>query len=274
MKARVRVGRLESSVDLAHPVSLAIEVTFTARDPRHFGAPGASAQPLVVAGFSGSVAAGASCNCSTITLTPHCNGTHTECAGHLTRQPLDAFRIVPVGLVPALVVTVTPEPADATADTSRPPARAHDRLITHRVLADAWSAAASRSQASPRALVMRTRQNAAAHPTSDTPPPYLSYEAALWIVAREIEHLVVDLPSLDRTQDQGALTAHRVFFGLPPASHELERARRAQCTVTELARVPQSLPDGEYLLELQVPALAGDAVPSRPLLYPLQTCSP
>ena len=46
-------------------------------------------------------------------------------------------------------------------------------------------------------------------------------------------------------------------------------AARAQATITELAYVPDSLVDGPYLLELQVPALSGDAVPSRPLLYAL-----
>ncbi len=38
--------------------------------------------------------------------------------------------------------------------------------------------------------------------------------------------------------------------------------------------MPDELPDGLYLLELQVPALGGDAVPSRPLLYPLAGRSP
>jgi hypothetical protein len=40
--------------------------------------------------------------------------------------------------------------------------------------------------------------------------------------------------------------------------------------VTELAFIPDTLIDGAYLLELQVPALSGDAVPSRPLLYALR----
>ena len=33
--------------------------------------------------------------------------------------------------------------------------------------------------------------------------------------------------------------------------------------------MPDRLADGAYLLQLQVPALGGDAVPSRPLLYAL-----
>jgi hypothetical protein len=40
--------------------------------------------------------------------------------------------------------------------------------------------------------------------------------------------------------------------------------------LTELAYVPESAPDGLYLLDLQVPAFAADAAPSRPVLYPLQ----
>jgi arylformamidase len=272
--ARVQIGATESSVDLEHPVSLAMELSFGADAPRHFGAPAASSHPLTVPGFSGSVATGASCNCSTITLTPHCNGTHTECAGHLTVQPLDAFRIVPPGLLLAVVLSVTPERARETSDTSRPPPRAEDRLITRRSLANAWHRE-SRAAASARALVIRTRPNTSAEAVTTlkrtaAAAPYLSYEAMLWITEQGIEHLVVDLPSVDRVQDEGVLAAHRVFFGLPPSVHDLDQARRRECTITELAHVPQFVADGEYLLELQVPALAGDAVPSRPLLYALR----
>jgi len=80
---------------------------------------------------------------------------------------------------------------------------------------------------------------------------------------------VVDLPSLDRREDDGALAAHRAFFDLPARSTALADARGARRTVTELADIPSSLPAGPWLLALQVPAIAGDAVPSRPLLYAL-----
>jgi hypothetical protein len=86
-------------------------------------------------------------------------------------------------------------------------------------------------------------------------------------VVRGIEHLVVNLPSIDRAHDEGRLTAHRVFFGLQPGA--TSKATRPQATVTEFAQIPAEVPDGAYLLEIQVPAIAGDAVPSRPLLYPL-----
>jgi hypothetical protein len=84
----------------------------------------------------------------------------------------------------------------------------------------------------------------------------------------------VDLPSIDRAHDEGRLTAHRIFFGLPPGSTALAQATRPHATVTELAYIPDAAPDGPYLLELQVPALGGDAVPSRPLLYRLSGREP
>jgi kynurenine formamidase len=264
LKARIRLGARDVAIDLEHPVSLAIEVAFDGREPRHFGAPRARSSPMAVDGFSGSVAAGASCNCATWTLTPHCNGTHTECAGHLTLEPLDAFRVVPAGLITAALVTVTPESALESGESSDPTPRAQDRLVTRRQLGAAWSGSAV------RALVIRTLPNGADKRGRDytaRAAPYLSREAARWLVERGVEHLVVDLPSIDRIEDEGRLSAHRLFFGLPPGTRDLASARRAQCTITELAYVPDSQADGACLLELQVPALAGDAVPSRPLLY-------
>jgi len=75
------------------------------------------------------------------------------------------------------------------------------------------------------------------------------------------------VPSIDRAHDEGRLTAHRIFFGLPRRSVELAAAARPEATVTELAYMADELADGAYLVELQAPALGGDAVPSRPLLY-------
>ncbi|MGH8150843.1 MAG: cyclase family protein [Steroidobacteraceae bacterium] len=274
MRATVRVGGEDWDVDFDRAQSLAIEVSFSGTEPRHFGAPRASAQPLTAPGVPGRVADGASCNCMTWTLTPHCNGTHTECAGHLTVEPMDAFRIAPTGLLPAALLTVTPQDARHTRETSDPAPRAGDSLVTRRRLMEAWAtgltAAAAGSESSIRALVIRTLPNPLEKRSRDytgTVAPYLSREAGEWLVERGIGHLVVDLPSIDRIEDEGRLTAHRVFFGLPPRSTELARARRSRCTLTELAYVPDCAADGEYLLELQVPALAGDAVPSRPLLY-------
>src|ERR1700758_3737413 len=121
MNARIALGGRELTVDVSHPVSLAVPLDFAGPQPRHFGAPPASARPFEAPGFAGSVARGASCNCEVISLTPHCNRTHTECVGHLTRERLDASRVAPAGLVPALLLSVTPEAADSDGESSTPP---------------------------------------------------------------------------------------------------------------------------------------------------------
>jgi arylformamidase len=275
---RADVGGRELRLDLGRPASLAIELNFSPHQPRHFGAPAATSSPFAVPGFSGAVATGASCNCNTLTLTPHCNGTHTECVGHLTREPLDAHRVVPLGLIPTLLVSLEPVPARASGEGTEPIPKPTDLLITRQSLEKSWGAAtapaalptAAPAPFQPRALVIRTLPNSAAKQHQDysnQTPPYLSREAAELLVARGIEHLVVDLPSIDRAHDEGRLTAHRIFFGLGPGETTLAHATRANATVTELAYIPDTLTDGPYFLELQVPALGGDAVPSRPLLY-------
>lgn len=260
-RARVSFGKTEISVDLARPISLARPIDFSGREVRHFGAPAPESHPFAIPGFSGSVATGASCNCSTITLTPHCNGTHTECVGHLTQEPLSAYQVVPVGLVPALLLTVEPREAAVSGESTKPAPHQGDRLVTGGSLERAWPAVVP---VTPRALVIRVK------PADSAVAPYLSREAAVLLVERGIEHLIVNLPSIDRGEDEGQLTAHRVFFGLPAGSRSLVQAKRAQCTITELAWIADDATDGFYLLELQVPALGGDAVPSRPLLYGVQ----
>ena len=273
LTARIRLGGRELAIDLAAAVDLAIPLDLHGVQPRHFGAPPGSAQPLELAGFTGAVALGASCNCEVITFTPHCNGTHTECAAHLTRERLDAYRVAPAGLIPAVLLSVTPEAADSTREGTDPAAAAQDLLVTRRALESAWLSQAAFAAA---ALVVRTLPNPETKKQRDYTgqnPPYLSREAAQLLVERGIEHLVIDLPSIDREHDAGRLTAHRIFFGLAAGATHLSAATRAHATVTELAYVPEALVDGAYFLQLQVPALSGDAVPSRPLLYAFKESS-
>jgi kynurenine formamidase len=278
-------GQGEVRIDLSRPISLAIALDFSDRQPRHFGAPQATSRPFAVPGFSGSVAHGASCNCQTLTLIPHCNGTHTECVGHLTREPLDAHRVAPFGFLPALLVSIEAVGATTSRESTQPLPHPDDQLITRHALEKSWLAAmtartgvaAAAPPFEPRALVIRTLPNPPdkQHQNySDSTQPYLSREAAELLIERGIEHLVVDLPSIDRAHDEGRLTAHRIFFGLPPGSTTLAQATRPRATVTELAYIPDTATDGPYFLELQVPALGGDAVPSRPLLYRLSSREP
>ena len=72
-----------------------------------------------------------------------------------------------------------------------------------------------------------------------------------------IKHLVVDIPTIDRTDDGGMLGNHHHFFEEKPPYNK---------TITELAFIPDSLGDGSYFMIIEIPAMQLDAAPSRPFL--------
>ncbi len=267
--ARLDLEGVTLLADLAAGMSLARVLEFHGPQLQCFGAPAARSEPLVIGAFNGRVAQGASCNASVLSLAPHANGTHTEGVGHLTIERVDAWRLIPQRLLVAVVLTVTPVEAADSDEDSVPRPLPGDGLITHAAITQGWPAAPA-PRLNARAAVIRSLPNARDKFCQPGPAPFLSSAAVQGLVARGIEHLVLDVPSADRASDGGALTAHRLFFGLPPGSTQLAAATRAECTISELAYISDAIADGWYLLALQAPAIAGDAVPSRPVLYPLR----
>jgi kynurenine formamidase len=230
---------------------LSIPLEFDAPQPTFFGASPAGASVVTAGSFVGDVRRGGSCNCSTHTLTPHCNGTHTECVGHVTAERLSVRDLSGEHFSAALLVSVASAPA-----------------ITRAALA---SAVAPHELHHYRALVVRTLPNTRDKRLRNydrAPAPYFAADAMHWIVDNGITALVVDLPSLDRGDD-AELTTHRIFWGLPPGASQAAQAARPSATVTELAFIDDSIPDGQYLLNLQVAPFVADAAPSRPILLPL-----
>jgi kynurenine formamidase len=268
MRFEVEGRRLNA--DFAQPLSIAIPLDFNGPQPSFYDAPAATAQPYRESGFIGDTRAGGSCNCEQLTLVPHCNGTHTECIGHVTDDRVAVTDRVRGGIVLALLVSLHPVTAGSTSEDSDPLPAASDLLVTAESLERAFAA---HPGPAPQALVVRTLPCHAARLTQayrgSAPAPYLSQQAAAWLVARGIEHLVLDLPSADRADDHGRLTAHRLFFGLPAGGRQARDAGRPQASITELAWVAPTIRDGWYMLDLQIPAFLTDAAPSRPLLYPV-----
>jgi kynurenine formamidase len=255
------------TADLSSPHDLAIPLAFDGAQPNLFDAAVASATPLRSGSFVGDVKQGGSCNCSEYRLTPHCNGTHTECVGHITRQRVSVRDIYTGGLEPALLLSVAPVAAQQADEGSEPPPQDGDRLITAAALRAAWQPWATTEVT---ALAIRTLPNETskrARRYATPVPPYLTQQAAQFIVDRGIRHLLLDTPSLDRTHDEGLLTGHRIFWGMPAGSNDVTAARRPEATVTEMIFAPDDLPDGRYLLDLQIAPFDADAAPSRPILY-------
>jgi arylformamidase len=258
-------------IDAAGGVALAIPLDPHGAQPAHFGAPPARAEPLAGGGFVGDTRQGGSCNCEAVTLVPHCNGTHTEGPGHVTRDRLSVHGTALRPLYVAALVSVSAEATADTPETSDPTPQPGDRLLTARALAGALE---SISATGIEALVVRTLPNTLDKRERDwmTPPlpPYFSREAMTLLTEIGVRHLLTDLPSVDRLLDEGRLCGHRVFFGMPPGSVSAADVSRPDATVTEMIFVPDAAPDGLYALSLQLACWVGDATPSRPVLFPLQ----
>ena len=88
-------------------------------------------------------------------------------------------------------------------------------------------------------------------------------EAALYLREEGVKHLLLDVPSIDKEDDGGKLSAHHAFWNYPASP-------RVDCTITELMYVDDEVADGIYLLELQYAAFDNDASPSRPILYRIE----
>lgn len=249
--------------DLSQPQDISIALQFNGPQPHCFGAPAAQATVYAVGSFEGDVRRNGSCNCTSHMLTPHCNGTHTECVGHITYERVSVRDVTIESLLLARLVSVQPVPSPRTAD-------ANDVVITLEAL---QSACKAESLAHCQALILRTLPNGPEKIARDYDagdyPAYFEPEAMHWLTDQGIEHLLVDLPSVDRMADEGRLLAHRMFWGMPPGATSLTQASRPQATLTELIYVKPGILDGLYLLNLQVAPFAADAAPSRPLLYPL-----
>ena len=235
-------------VDLDAGVDVSIAVGGKGSGVRAWGLKAAEVRPYREGGFTGSVKAGASVNFNDISFNPHAHGTHTECIGHITPEGEPLLDNPPPAWLLATLVSIEPE------------VRGSDRVVSREQLKKALSAPVM------KAIVLRTLPNPEAKKKADysgTNPPYLEPEGVEWLQQQGVEHLLLDLPSVDREEDGGALAAHKAFWGLPDRP-------RPEATITEFLYVPNQLMDGTYLLNLQVAAFDNDACPSRPVLFPLK----
>jgi arylformamidase len=266
-------------VDFTQGACLAIPLYFADRQPSYYSAPPANAHPMHGEGFTGDTNQGGSCNVPVITINPHCNGTHTESISHLVHEQIPIHEILPAAPIPATLITVEPVPAASSGERFHPTWSPDDQVITS-VALNAALAGAVPTRAKRQAgawlegLIVRTQPNDSEKPAYQygpgRMPPFLSLEAMELVVNLGTRHLLVDIPSVDKMYDQGLLAAHRRFWNLPDSGHGLTDEARLDRTITEMIYVSDTIPDGQYLLQIQIPAFTTDAAPSRPWLFPVE----
>lgn len=248
MKARIQYKNREVEIDLSRPLDISI--------PLHGGEDALTAWylpppeiiPHRIGSIPGAVSQGASVNFNDIRFNPHAHGTHTECVGHITPEVHSVNQQLTRYFYLAHLISIEPEP------------RGGDRVISRPQLEKALG------DRDCEALVIRTLPNEdgkCRRQYAHTNPPYLEKAAAKYLADRPIDHLLIDVPSVDREKDEGRLAAHKAFWNY-------QGPMRLHATITELIFVPDSIADGAYLLELQVAPFENDASPSRPILYKIE----
>jgi arylformamidase len=260
-----RVFRIDSSkyFDLSSPIN------FGGEGLSAFGLPPAGTQAVENAWFVGDTRRGGSCNVKEYRFIPHCHGTHTECVGHIVDQDVSVTEILTDAWIPATLISVEPEQGADCPESYIPDKADDDWLITRRALLERLKRLDDEDFH--QALVIRTLpRSPAKRARRYVTAPYFSNEAMAEIARRGVKHLLVDMPSVDRMEDEGRLSNHRLFWKLPPESRDLSRCEAPFRTITELVFAADDIRDGYYLLDLQIAPFRGDASPSRPLLFPVE----
>ena len=250
MKAKIQ----NFEIDLSKPLDISIPLTNTDANPIAWYLEKPIMEPVVFGDWIGKISEGSSTNFNNIYFNPHGHGTHTECLGHITKEFYSINTCLKQFFFFAKLISVQPE-------------LQHDDLVISKIQIEN-----ALNGSSPEALVIRTAPNNSdklSKKYSNTNPPYLSEDAAIFIRENGIQHLLIDLPSVDKEEDGGELLAHKAFWNVKNVN-ELNSDARLDCTITEMIFVPNQIQDGSYILNLQIASFENDASPSKPILYQVQ----
>ena len=251
MLATVQHKNQVLKVDLSKPIDISIPLTNTDKNPIAWYIDKPVIEPVVFDEWVGSVQKGASTNFNTIEFNPHGHGTHTECLGHITREFYSINQCLKQFFFTAKLISIEPELKDG------------DYIITLNQIKNELNGDV------PEAIVIRTLPNnitKLSKKYSNMNPSYLNDDAARFICESGIQHLLIDLPSVDKEKDEGKLLAHKAFWNVSDVNN-LNKDARLNCTITEMIFVADQFEDGNYFLNLQIASFENDASPSKPILY-------
>ena len=250
MKAKIQ----NFEIDLSKPLDISIPLSNTDANPIAWYIEKPTIEPVKFGNWIGKVFEGSSTNFNNIFFNPHGHGTHTESLGHITREFYSINQCLKQFFFLAELISIEPESING------------DKIITKEQIEKGLSGK------TPEAIIIRTLPNfdSKKHKNySKTNPPYILEKAATFIRESGIKHLLIDLPSVDREEDEGRLLAHKAFWNVKDVNNLNEDAR-LDCTITEMIFVDDSVKDGSYILNLQMAPFENDASPSKPVLFKIE----
>lgn len=271
MEIKFKINKTEYEINTQEEIDISIPLLFNGEQPNIYDVEKASAKAFKSDKFTGDTRKGGSCNFEEYKLIPHCNGTHTECVGHISYERISVCESLKDTFIPSTLITVSPVNAAETGNNYSPHKLKDDRLITQRSLEKSLD---GYNKDFLEGLIIRTLPNDDSKKTriySKNPPPFFSIEAMKFIKDLNVKHLLVYIPSVDRASDEGRLTTHHIFWNVSQGSHEVDKINHSLNTITEMIYVPDAVKDGIYLLNLQIAPFQADASPSRPVIYKIIT---
>tara|TARA_B100000941_G_scaffold290847_1_gene275227 strand:+ start:7654 stop:8463 length:810 start_codon:yes stop_codon:yes gene_type:complete len=245
---------------------ISIPVDFNGQQPNFFNVDKSTIKPFKTEDKYWSVSEGASCNVYTISMNIHCSGTHTESVGHLLKNLGDIGNLLKKPFMPAILITVKLKNFGSCDDSYHCEVANDEKIISHDEIVHQYE---KYIKYKPEVLVVRTTPNRKTKKYLNYKkdiPPFFSNNAISYIRKMKIKHLIVDIPSVDRASDNGILGNHRIFWN-NNNNLKSEINPNSKNTITEMAYIPNSIKDGMYFINLQIPHFKSDAAPSRPLLY-------
>lgn len=245
MNTTIQYNSRKLQIDLSQPLDISIPMRNSKSNVNAWYIDAPKIEPVKLEDWIGSVAEGADVNFNNILFNPHAHGTHTECVGHITKAFYSINDNLKQFFFLAEVVTVAAEQLG------------EDTVISKTQLQFALG------NKKRDAIVIRTLPNMKDKLTkqySNTNWTYLQEDAVEYLVSKGIKHLLIDLPSVDKEEDGGKLKAHKAFWNY-------KGKLRKDCTITEFIFVPNTVDDGEYMLNLQIAPFENDATPSKPVLF-------
>ena len=237
----------EWKIDLEKPIDISIPLVSGQEGPNCFYAPLYETSPVIAGDFIGDRTQGGLVNFFNIKINPHGNGTHTECVGHISEKKYKLRDCMQRFHFFANLVSV-----DAYKLENG------DKLITKESILSATA-----DFGFSEAMILRTRPNdedKLVRNYSGNNPTYFDPDAIKTLIDNGVQHLLTDLPSVDREEDGGKLLSHKTFWDYPDHI-SLHR------TITELIFVPNEVKDGLYFLNIMVGNYDLDVSPSKPVLY-------
>jgi len=238
-------------IDTNLPLDISIPLSNNVENPRAWYVDLPVFEPVMENGFIGSVAKGGSVNFRNIYFNPHGHGTHTECLGHITPEVFSVNNSLKNYFFITEVITIEP------TIQINPNDQKEDRIILKEDLINALNGKTC------EALVLRTSPNIIQKKHTNytqSNPVYLHVDCVDVLNQAGVKHFLLDLPSVDREEDGGALLFHHAFWQVP-GNPQFDK------TITEMIFVDNAILDGNYILEMQIAPFENDASPSRPVLY-------